>query len=86
MKLLWITLTAATAFAQTKSLTCDDRNNNNDRQSRFCEMREQTIAYGGRLTVDGGGNGGQSNDDLEKGTKYISLQIITISENFGFLT
>jgi DUF4097 and DUF4098 domain-containing protein YvlB len=60
MKFVLITLAAVTAFAQNKSLTCDDNNNRNDRQVRSCEMREQTIAYGGRLSVDGGTNGGVS--------------------------
>jgi DUF4097 and DUF4098 domain-containing protein YvlB len=60
MKLLWITLAATTVFAQTKSLSCDNNNNRNDRLVSSCEMREQTIAYGGRLTVDGGVNGGVS--------------------------
>jgi DUF4097 and DUF4098 domain-containing protein YvlB len=59
MKLLWITLAAASAFAQTKSLTCDNENHRNN-QVTSCEVREQTIAYGGRLTVDGGVNGGVS--------------------------
>jgi hypothetical protein len=59
MKLVLITLATLTAFAQTKSLTCND-DNNNDRQSRSCEVREQTVAYGGQLTVDGGTNGGVS--------------------------
>jgi hypothetical protein len=59
MKLFLTTLVTVTAFAQTKSLTCDN-NNNSDRQARTCEVREQTIAYGGQLTVDGGGNGGVS--------------------------
>lgn len=59
MKLLWITLAAATAFAQNKSLTCDNENHRNG-QVASCEVREQTIAYGGRLTVDGGVNGGVS--------------------------
>lgn len=60
MKLVLITLAAVTAFAQTKSLSCDNDNNRNDRSVRSCEMREQTIAYGGRLSVDGGTNGGVS--------------------------
>jgi DUF4097 and DUF4098 domain-containing protein YvlB len=59
MKVLLITLATVTAFAQTKSLACDS-NNRNDRLVSSCEMREQTIAYGGRLTVDGGTNGGVS--------------------------
>jgi hypothetical protein len=60
MKLVLISLAAVTAFAQTKSLSCDNNNNGNDRQARSCEMRAQTIAYGGRLTVAGGTNGGVS--------------------------
>ena len=60
MKFVMIALATVSAFAQTKSLTCDDRNNGNDRQSRSCEMREQTIAYGGRLSIDGATNGGVS--------------------------
>jgi len=60
MKFVLLALAAATAFAQTKSLTCDNENRHNDRQVSSCEMREQTIAYGGRLTVDGGVNGGVS--------------------------
>jgi DUF4097 and DUF4098 domain-containing protein YvlB len=60
MKLFLVTLAAVTAFAQTKTLSCDDKNNHNDRLVSSCEMREQTIAYGGRLTVDGGVNGGVS--------------------------
>jgi len=76
MKLLWITLAAATAFAQTKSLNCDDRNNSgNNNQSRFCEMREQTIAYGGRLTVDGGNNGGVSIKGWDNASVLVRAQV-----------
>jgi hypothetical protein len=60
MKLLWIALTAATAFAQTKSLACDQTSRHESNQVNRCEIREQTIAYGGRLSVDGVRNGGVS--------------------------
>ncbi len=61
MKLLLVTLAAVTAAtAQTKSLACNDDNNRNGSDVRSCEVREQTIAYGGQLTVDGGTNGGVS--------------------------
>lgn len=60
MKYVLIALATVTAFAQEKSLSCDNNNNRNDRSVRSCEMREQTIAYGGRLSVDGGTNGGVS--------------------------
>jgi Putative adhesin len=59
MKFVLLALAAASAFAQTKSLTCDNDNQRNN-QVTSCEVREQTIAYGGRLTVDGGVNGGVS--------------------------
>jgi DUF4097 and DUF4098 domain-containing protein YvlB len=60
MKLLWIALAAGSAFAQTKSLACDQQSRRESHQVNVCEMREQTIAYGGKLTVDGGRNGGVS--------------------------
>lgn len=44
---------------QERSLGCNDRNNNG-REFRFCEMREQNTGFAGRLTVDGGMNGGVS--------------------------
>src|SRR5882724_7031385 len=60
MKLLWMALAATTAFAQTKSLACDQQSRRESGQVNFCEMREQTIAYGGKLTLDAGGNGAVS--------------------------
>jgi DUF4097 and DUF4098 domain-containing protein YvlB len=76
MKIFVMMFATVTAFAQTKSLTCDDRNNNgNDRQSRFCEMREQTIAYGGRLTVDGGNNGGVSIKGWDSPSVLVRSQV-----------
>jgi hypothetical protein len=68
-----------TAFAQNKSLTCDDNNNRGDRQARSCEVREQTIAYGGRLTVDGGTNGGVS----IKGWDNASVLVRSKVEGYG---
>lgn len=56
---------ALPAAAQTQdntqpTLNCNDGNRDNGRRARHCEMREQTIAYSGRLTLDGGQNGGVS--------------------------
>lgn len=76
MKLVLITLAAATAFAQTKSLTCND-NNRNDRLVSSCEMREQTIAYGGRLTVDGGTNGGVSIKGWDSASVLVRSKVQT---------
>jgi len=46
--------------AQQKSLNCDRNGFNQNRLVTHCEMREQTIAYPGRVTVDPGQNGGVS--------------------------
>jgi DUF4097 and DUF4098 domain-containing protein YvlB len=40
-------------------MTCEG-NHNSGSQSRFCEIREQTVAYPGQLNVDGRENGGIS--------------------------
>src|SRR5262249_50625963 len=48
---------AQTLKSPTPSLTCDQKNRNG-RLASHCEMREQTIASGGRLTIDGRVNGG----------------------------
>ncbi len=77
MKLVLITLAAATAFAQTKSMSCDDNNNRNDRLVSSCEMREQTIAYGGRLTVDGGTNGGVSIKGWDSASVLVRSKVQT---------
>lgn len=49
-------IATALAPAQTKQLTCEDRGN--DRRHRVCDMREMTVAYSGRLSVDATPNGG----------------------------
>ncbi len=48
------------AVAQQGSLNCDRNGFNQNRLVTHCEMREQTISYPGRLTVDPGMNGGVS--------------------------
>ncbi|MBZ5636326.1 MAG: hypothetical protein LAO55_24630 [Acidobacteriia bacterium] len=63
MKLVFVLLTlAGGACAQlrdnrTPQMGCEGRNYDRERE-RFCEIREQTIAGVGRLTVDPGKNGG----------------------------
>jgi len=77
MKLILISFAAVTAFAQTKSLSCDNNNNHNDRLVSSCEMREQTIAYGGRLTVDGGTNGGVSIKGWDNASVLVRARVDT---------
>src|SRR5579863_3709742 len=54
-------LVALPAMAQRgeRALSCNDRNNSSSYVSH-CEMREQNVGFAGRLTVDGGMNGGVS--------------------------
>jgi hypothetical protein len=40
------------------SLNCDHASFNQSKMVTHCEMREQTVAFAGRLTVDPGMNGG----------------------------
>lgn len=55
---LAIFLAALPAMAQRKSLNCE--NGNHGDRARHCEMREQSVAFAGQLTVDAGTNGGVS--------------------------
>ncbi len=50
---------APAALPQEKSMNCNDDNSGNER-GHYCEIREVTVASGGRLDVDGGSNGGIS--------------------------
>jgi hypothetical protein len=75
MKLLFIALAATAAFAQTKSLACDQQSRHEDHQVNVCEMREQTLAYGGRLSVDGGQNGGVSVKGWDGGSVLVRSRV-----------
>lgn len=59
--LLTVALAVSTIYAQMhdnreKQMTCE--NNGDSARARHCEIREQTFPGPGRLTVDGGMNGG----------------------------
>jgi DUF4097 and DUF4098 domain-containing protein YvlB len=43
---------------QAGSLSCNDRSFSQNRLVTHCEMREQSIGFGGKMTIDGGMNGG----------------------------
>lgn len=53
-------LAAGVAVAQEKSLSCNDHNSSRNGQVTHCEVREQSVAFAGRLAVDAGVNGGVS--------------------------
>jgi DUF4097 and DUF4098 domain-containing protein YvlB len=58
------------------SLTCDNKDHNG-RLISHCEMREQTIASGGRLTIDGRVNGGISVKGWTRNEILVRAQVRT---------
>src|SRR5271170_5577216 len=48
------------ALPARAQLSCDSKGFNQDHMVTHCEMREQTVGYAGRLSVDPGMNGGVS--------------------------
>jgi len=62
--------------SQTPTLTCDHKNGNGNRISH-CEMREQTVASGGTLTIDGRANGGITVKGWARNEILIRAQVRT---------
>ncbi|HVO97480.1 MAG TPA: DUF4097 family beta strand repeat-containing protein [Bryobacteraceae bacterium] len=73
--LLLFVLAAGAAFGQTKSLSCDHDNYSRGRLVSNCDMREQTLAYAGRLSVDGGVNGGVSVKGWDGGSVLVRSRV-----------
>ena len=73
--MLGVIMAAWPVAAQDKSLSCDGRNNNNNKQVTHCEMREQTVAYSGRLAVDAGINGGVSVKGWDGGSVLVRAKV-----------
>lgn len=62
------------AAAQQKTLDCNDHNGGN-RLVRHCEMREQTIGFAGRLSIDGGTNGGVTVKAWDNGGVLVRAKV-----------
>ena len=60
----------------TPSLNCDHADHN-DRLVSHCEMREQTMVAGGRLTIDGLTNGGISVKGSTRSDILVRAQVRT---------
>jgi len=65
-----------------KQLTCGNGGNNNDRP-RHCEMREQSMASIGRLTIDSGQNGGTTVKGWLRGDVLVRARIEAQGETEG---
>lgn len=74
--LLLFALAAAAAFGQTKTLTCDHHGNYGN-LVHSCEIREQTVAFSGRLNVDGGTNGGVSIKGWDSASVLVRARVDT---------
>lgn len=61
--------------AQKGSLNCDRKNFNNNNQATHCEMREQTVPFAGRLSVDAGVNGGVSVSGWDNGNVLVRAKV-----------
>ena len=75
MKMLLLVLIAGwPVMAQEKTLACNDGNQGNG-LVRHCEMREQTVAFAGRLSIDGGSNGGVSVKAWDQGNVLVRSRV-----------
>lgn len=82
MRAIVLTLAAMLpAAAQQGSLSCNDGNHNNNRQVTHCEMREQTVPYAGRLSVDSGVNGGVSVKGWDNGNVLVRAKVEASGED-----
>ncbi len=68
---------AGSALAQTPELRCNENDQERDGRARSCEMREQTIAYPGQLTIDGQQNGGVSVRGWNRSDVLVRMKVQT---------
>jgi hypothetical protein len=73
-------LGAAAGSAQDMALTCEGNRWRNNDQESFCEMREQTVAFAGRLSVDAGQNGGIAIKGWDQANVLVRAQIHTFGK------
>jgi hypothetical protein len=71
----------AAAQRQEKSLSCDDRSFNQSKMVTHCEMREQTLGFAGRLTVDAGVNGGVTVKGWDNGSVLVRAKVEASAED-----
>jgi hypothetical protein len=62
--------------ASAQSDWCRDERRGNDRQERYCEVREHTLSAGGRLSVDARPNGGIEVRAWERGEIRLEAKVV----------
>jgi DUF4097 and DUF4098 domain-containing protein YvlB len=63
------------------SLSCDSRSFNQNRLVTHCEMREQTIGFSGRLSVDSGINGGVTVKGWDRADTLVRAKVEGAAED-----
>jgi DUF4097 and DUF4098 domain-containing protein YvlB len=71
------------AQREEKSLSCDNKSFNQSKMVTHCEMREQTVAFAGRLAVDPGTNGGVSIKAWDNGTVMVRSKVEASAQDDG---
>src|SRR5258708_38068848 len=66
---------------QEKSLSCSDRSNDRNKMVTHCEMREQTLGFAGRLSVDPGTNGGVSVKGWDRADVLVRAKVEASAED-----
>lgn len=74
-------LPATAQRGQEKSLSCNDRGFNQNRLITTCEMREQTVAFAGRMSIDPGVNGGASVKGWDRADVLVRAKVEASGEN-----
>src|SRR5260221_8030898 len=72
---LAVSLSAQMRDNRDKQMNCENNNNNDWRQARSCNIKEQTVAAVGRLTVDAGHNGGVTVKGWAQGQTLVRAQV-----------
>lgn len=76
-------IVAASALAQQKSLSCDHGGMNQSKMVTHCEMREQTVPFGGRLSVNPGQNGGVSIKAWDQASVLVRSKVESLGTDDG---
>jgi hypothetical protein len=66
---------------QEKPLSCDERGYNQNKLVTHCEMREQTLGFAGRLSVDPGVNGGVSIKGWDRADVMMRAKVEAAAED-----
>jgi len=68
-------LPASAQRGEEKSLSCDNASFRQSKTVTHCEMREQTVAFAGRLSVDAGMNGGVTIKAWDNATVLVRSKV-----------